>query len=217
MPASRTSARPSRIEAQREQGQGSASQQRPRCLNRGDEYLMELVPGYKPKADEEFKEFLRGLGGDKATDDNMHEYIEGFNAAAKPQPDDRNVYIVSIPNSDLVIRIWDGGMSGYRAFCLDFFDTRRRTPVNLPPGFSLWPSVANAPSVFTMGGRLSSWENAFGKRGRQIPLGTEKWSVPEGSYITLKRRNHPEFTFAIPVRQTQYHEAIVQPVLGADY
>ena len=44
-----------------------------------------------------------------------------------------------------------------------------------------------------MGGQLGSWENAFGVRGEQIPPGEEKWSIPEGSYVTLKRHGHPDF------------------------
>ena len=138
-------------------------------------------------------------------------------AQVKPRPGDRDVYTVSIPGSDLIIRMWNGGMTTYRQFCLDFYDTRGRTPVNLPSGFSLWSSGATALGGFMVGGQLGSWENAFGVRGAQIPPGEEKWSVPEGSYITLKRHGHADFTFAVPIRQIQQQQAVAQPVLGAPY
>ena len=67
-----------------------------------------------------------------------------------------------------------------------------------------------------MGGQLGSWENAFGVQDEQIPLGEEKWSVPDGPYVTLKRHD-PDFTFAVPIRQMQYQQAVAQPVLGAAY
>lgn len=104
----------------------------------------------------------------------------------------------------------------HKQFCLDFYDTRRRTPVNLPPGFSLWSGVGAGPGGFAMGGQLHSWENAFGVRGEKIPPGEEKWSVAEGSYITIKGPNRPDFTFAVPVRQVQ-QLTVVQAVFGAAY
>ena len=41
----------------------------------------------------------------------------------KPRPDDTNVYTVPIGGTDLVVRMWEGGMDAYSQFCLDFFDT----------------------------------------------------------------------------------------------
>lgn len=71
---------------------------------------------------------------------------------------DRNVCTVSVPDSDFVIRIWEGGMATYGQFCLDVYDTRRRTPasVNVPRGFSLWSSVTTALGGSTMGRHLDS-------------------------------------------------------------
>ncbi|KAI0765366.1 hypothetical protein C8Q74DRAFT_1371181 [Fomes fomentarius] len=108
----------------------------------------------------------------------------------KPKPDEA-VYSLPIANTNLAIRIWEGGMRENNQYCLDFFDTRRRTAVNLPPNYSLWPSVSNMPGAFTMGGPLPSWEKALGYAPDAIPAGEEKWSVPAGSYITLKRGTPP--------------------------
>ncbi len=131
----------------------------------------------------------------------------------KPKPDEA-VYSLPIANTDLAIRIWEGGMRENNQYCLDFFDTRRRTAVNLPPNYSLWPSVSNMPGAFTMGGPMPSWEKALGYAPDAIPAGEEKWSVPAGSYITLKRGMPPQdvFTFAVPVYQSSTH--ILHPSFG---
>ena len=73
-----------RATARREQEQGSVSrqsQQRPRYLNKGDAYLLDRVPGWKPQTEEEFKASLKNTFGDKVTDDNIHEYIQAYNTA----------------------------------------------------------------------------------------------------------------------------------------
>ncbi|EPT00698.1 hypothetical protein FOMPIDRAFT_1121990, partial [Fomitopsis schrenkii] len=128
-------------------------------------------PGCQPQTEEEFKASLRSTFGDKVTDDNMHEYIQAYNTAieqviqgpngmavGETAACDRNVCTVSVPDSDFVIRIWEGGMATYGQFCLDVYDTRRRTPasVNVPRGFSLWSSVTTALGGSTMGRHLDS-------------------------------------------------------------
>ena len=125
------------------------------------------------------------------------------------------MFTVPIPNTDLVIRMWDGGMEHYGQYCLDFYNTRRDTALNLPQDFSLWPAGANMAGSYMMHGPLPSWEAAMGYSPDRIPAGEEKWSVPAGSYITLKRSARPQddFTFAIPVRQL-YAQTIVQPTRG---
>lgn len=117
----------------------------------------------------------------------------------KPQPGDKT-FFVHIPNSDYAIRMWDGGMEPYCQFCLDFYDTRRDVPVNLPKGFTLWPAPSNPLGMYTMSGPLVSWDVAIG--GNNVPAGEEKWSVPQGMHITLVREDLPgqNFTFAVPVR-----------------
>ena len=134
----------------------------------------------------------------------------------KPRPDDTNVYTVPIGGTDLVVRMWEGGMDAYSQFCLDFFDTRQQTPVNLPPGYAIHPASANMPGVFSMAGALSSWEKAFGYTADKIPAGEEKWSVPAGTYLSVVRDGRELVTFAVP--QTQMHRnlmsRVVQPTLG---
>ena len=134
----------------------------------------------------------------------------------KPQPGDQNLFTVRIPDSPYMIRMWDGGMDFYSQYCLDFYDSNRQVPVNLPKGYSLWPAAANLPGVFTVAGPLVSWETAWGLAPGSFPEGEEKWSVPEGVYITLKRADHPgqDFTFAVPRRQQANAGAIAQPVRG---
>lgn len=130
----------------------------------------------------------------------------------KPRVGD-GVYTVDIPHSDLAIRMWDGGMEAYRQFCLDFFDTRARRPVNMPRGFELWPSPANMPGVYTMAGPLGSLERGFGMKPGEVPQGEERFCVLEGSYVTLVRRDRPlePFAFAVPVRRREVPAGIAQP------
>lgn len=109
-------------------------------------------------------------------------------------------------------------MGPYAQFCLDFYDTTRKIPVNLPPGYALYPATttmppglgpgyppagfpipANGPPSAAMGGQLRSWERNL--RMESFPEGEEKWSIPEGTYVMLRRRGHPDFTFQIPTRQ----------------
>ncbi|KAI0079148.1 hypothetical protein K474DRAFT_1659441 [Panus rudis PR-1116 ss-1] len=208
-------ARPSGSAVRRDRGSTSSSgtrrTQQPQAFYKGDEYLMQHVPGWKPMSEAELHAQLKLFG---VTDEKLPEAIAGLNHCVqevidgpgvrvmgwKPQPGEGNFYSTRIPNSDYTIRMWDGGMETYRQFCLDFYDTRSRCPVNLPQGFSLWPALNNPQGVFMMGGPLRSWENAYGYTGASIPPGEEKWSVPEGALITLRRDGSADFTFAVPVR-----------------
>ena len=124
--------------------------------------------------------------------------------------------------------MWAGGMDYWGQFCLDFFDVRRRVPVNLPAGHALHlaatimpPGVglgyplpghlvrANVEAV-PKGDPLRSWERNMGMDS--IPDGEEKWSIPEGTYLTLTREGHPDFTFQMPARQPVI--AAAQPQMG---
>ncbi|KAF8555961.1 hypothetical protein OG21DRAFT_1564282, partial [Imleria badia] len=106
----------------------------------------------------------------------------------------------AIPHSNLAIRIWQGGMQPYEQFCLDFFDTKQCVPVNTPVDFELWDIPR--PGVFSYGGKLISWEAAF--HNEYIPAGEEKYSVPEGSHIALKRPGEETFLFQIPFYSTMF-------------
>ena len=138
----------------------------------------------------------------------------------KPRPDDQHIYSVRIPNSPLAIRMWEGGMGPWGQFCIDFFDVERKVSVNLPLGHSLhpatvptppgfgpgypppgFPMAVNAPT-FAMANELRSWERSMGMR--TIPEGEEKWMVPQGAFIMLKREGHADVIFQIPTRQIPF-------------
>ena len=142
----------------------------------------------------------------------------------KPQLGDPNVYTVCVPNSPYVLRMWEGGMTYYGHFCLDFYDTDRKAPVNLPAGHGLYPGGPSMPPIgFASGpGQYLPWPKgvrdgmnsrlkvpAFGSWERNMgmhsfPEGEEKWSFPEGSSLVLKRDGHPDFMFQVPVRQASF-------------
>ncbi|TFK84129.1 hypothetical protein K466DRAFT_497173 [Polyporus arcularius HHB13444] len=200
--------------------------QHPPTFCKLDEYGVQHAPGYKPMTKEELEMYHRAMG---ATDETMQEYMDAYDRDAeaalgpsgpgvrmigmKPRPDDDNVYTVPIQGTDLIIRMWEGGMAAYSHFCLDFFDTRQQTPVNLPRGYAICPASANMPGVFTRDSPLPSWERAYGYTPANIPPGEEKWSVPAGSYLSVFKGRHELVTFAVP--QTQAHQdmmaRIVQP------
>ncbi|TBU41287.1 hypothetical protein BD309DRAFT_898384 [Dichomitus squalens] len=168
----------------------------------------------------------------EANDGNMQQFIERYDKnneqqrlmresgvraiGMKPLPGDSSLFTVRIPNSCYLIRMWDGGMDRFAQYCLDLYDSHRQVPVNLPKGYSLWPAAANIPGAFTVAGPLASWETDMGFAPGSFPEGEEKWSVPEGVYITVKRADRPgeDFTFAVPRRQHADLGAIAQPVRG---
>ena len=110
--------------------------------------------------------------------------------------------------------MWTGGMDYWGQFCLDFFDTERRVPVNLPAGYALYPGLSSLPpgavghalpperarlQRVQKGEPLGSWERNMGMTS--IPEGEEKWSIPEGMYVALKRVRQEDFVFQMPTRQ----------------
>ena len=119
-------------------------------------------------------------------------------------------------------------MGPYGQFCLDFYNIERRIPVNLPPGCALYPGMTVMPPGFGPGGyiaashlmpasapssrrgQLGSWERNLGMQS--IPEGEEKWSIPGGACIMLRREGRPDFTFQMPTRQIPV--AVAQPQLG---
>ena len=147
----------------------------------------------------------------------------------KPRPGDNNVYTVDIPGTDLIIRMWEGGMDYYSLCYLDFFDTRRQVSVNLPRGFSLHPAGHSPmpgaagmpgafylPAVYSKKGAMPSWEEAFGFTRDQIPPGEEKWTAPAGSHVSVVKDGRALVTFAVPLSQAQRNmmPTVVQPTLG---
>ena len=134
----------------------------------------------------------------------------------KPSIDDTNIHTVII-NDALLVRMWDGGMEHFGQCCLDFVDRRTRAAVNLPPGYSIYPAVANLPGVFMSGGPLPSLEQSYGYTPDRIPAGAEKWVVPAGAYLTIVRDGTGIVTFKVPIGQhhRMLMEQVVEPVRGA--
>ncbi|PIL26676.1 hypothetical protein GSI_11252 [Ganoderma sinense ZZ0214-1] len=239
--------------------QSQASDQDPVALCKLDEYLMSVAPGYKPSTAAELRDFLFSFCG--ATEETLDACLQNYDhimqekidrggvivIGMKPAPGDPNVYSVRVPDSPYALRMWEGGMATYGHFCLDFYDTERKAPVNLPPGHALYmagfgpgmmhaamppPGFGRQPqpgeylprsvrhhieahasgssSRSRMRGGLGSWERNLGMKS--IPEGEEKWSFPEGQYVTLRRDGHPDFTFQMPTRQMPV--AVAQPRLG---
>ncbi|RPD53013.1 hypothetical protein L227DRAFT_658523 [Lentinus tigrinus ALCF2SS1-6] len=64
-------------------------------------------------------------------------------------------------------------------------------------------------STMALTSRLLSLERSMGMDS--FPEGEEKWMIPEGTYVTLRREGHPLFTFQMPNRRPQ---TIAQPRWG---
>lgn len=108
----------------------------------------------------------------------------------KPALDDPATVYVRIPNSQLAIRIWPGGMAHLGQFCFDFFDVARRVPVDPPAGYTIEDST---------GGTQMTWEAAF-EWTASAPSGSQKYSAPEGTHLVLRRPGEAPLHFRIPVR-----------------
>ncbi|PIL22965.1 hypothetical protein GSI_15662 [Ganoderma sinense ZZ0214-1] len=218
------------------------TQTRPVALCKFDEHMMSLVPTYKPLNQQELRDFLTLSG---ATEDTMDQYLQAYNRrmeykiqhggfrviGVKPQPGDPNVYTVRVPDSPYVLRMWTGGMDYWGQFCLDFFDVERKVPVNLPAGYALYPAATTMPPGIGAGHPfparlaranvqplqrsypLGSWERNMGMTS--IPDGEEKWAIPEGMPVMLRRDGHPDFTFQMPTRPPAM--VVVQPQRGIPY
>ncbi|TBU58117.1 hypothetical protein BD310DRAFT_820040 [Dichomitus squalens] len=164
---------------------------------------MDLLPGWKPwteaQVNQEIQDHLL-----EANDENPQQFIDGTNRCVKegkrmrgmrvigyvkPQRGDWNLSSVRIYDSDYTIRMWHGGMEAYIQFCLDFYDHSRDVPVNLPPGSRASP--VHMQGVFGMAGPLVSWERAMGFSPADILAGEEKWSVPEGTNLVVRRPDRP--------------------------
>ncbi len=148
-----------------------------------------------------------------------HSAFPTLSLQVKPEAGQQGVFHVRIPDSPLAIRMWEGGMGPYGQFCFDFYDTERDVSVNLPQGYSLHPAAVPAPlglgpgypppgfpmalnAPASMAGSLRSWERNMGMR--EIPEGEEKWMVPQGAYITLRRDGHEDVIFQIPTQQPAF-------------
>ncbi|KAI0691835.1 hypothetical protein C8T65DRAFT_745386 [Cerioporus squamosus] len=93
-------------------------------------------------------------------------------------------------------------MGPYGQFCLDY-DIERRAPINLPKGHCLHPTAVPAPAAPGPGHPPAGYPvpvNAphFGMGELE---GEERRSIPQGTYVTLRRVGHLDFLFQMPTRQ----------------
>jgi len=179
-------------------------------------------PGHKPTPEKELKSLLFAMG---ATEETLYECLDKLNKrwddlfaqmpggrmheiGFKPRgAANENVMYYTVPNSELAIRIWSGGLESYGQYCIDFFHVRKRIAVNTPRHFAI--SHALNPGVFTFGGKLVSWEEAM-KVGR-LNDGQEKYSAPEGASLVLTRPSEPPFYFQLPIRSVPQTVVYAQP------
>ncbi|KAI6013566.1 hypothetical protein EDC04DRAFT_2757855 [Pisolithus marmoratus] len=179
----------------------------PTLHTRFDEFANEHYPNHDWGAvsPNDLKTYLQMMGaGESNFEECLYEYNHGWDelvdggftvVGEKPHPGDgQTPLIFHIPNSQYAIRIWSGGMEQFRQFCLDFYDLATGNPVNTPYGFELWD--VPRPGAYSFGGKLFTWEETFGLSN--VPPGEEKYSVPEGSRLSLKRPGEPPFYFEIP-------------------
>lgn len=118
-----------------------------------------------------------------------------------PDPDQPVLYF-NIPDSDLIIRLWSGGLESLGQYMFDFFHASARTPTNAPDDHKIFPVVAPGSSAFH--GEYVPWEAAW-----KVAMGADynsdgnnagRYSAPEGTRPVLMHPNHENFYFEIPYR-----------------
>ncbi|EPS98239.1 hypothetical protein FOMPIDRAFT_1051639 [Fomitopsis schrenkii] len=102
----------------------------------------------------------------------------------KPFANQRHIFKIPIPDTDYSIRLWPGVAAQYQ-FCLDFVHTDTGEAINSPLDYGLWtvPDPV-APWLFMGPTRISSLENNFGVKTRDIRPGEEKF--PSNRYKPYK-------------------------------
>lgn len=106
------------------------------------------------------------------------------------------VHTVPIPNSSLAVRLWDSGLDDPSECCLDFIDSSSLRTINSPKDWQLFPvsqlGVAPRPII--------SREEIAGYEKNAIPLGEERFDVMRACCYVIRRPNHPDFLFEVPVK-----------------
>jgi len=179
---------------------------------------------FQPPSQDFIRRFLYAKG---ATEETLEEVMNRENAeferildtlpgrkfkttGRKPLPGDASVHYFPIPNSNLALRVWSGGLEEAKQMFFDFFDCTLRVAVNTPEGFDVY-NVDN-PGGLAPYGRLLSWERAYDRNKTPRP-GFEKYSALEGSRIMIKRPYEEPCFFRIPIMPT-VGEDNIQPVLA---
>ncbi|KAF8548882.1 hypothetical protein OG21DRAFT_1448613 [Imleria badia] len=146
-----------------------------------------------------------------ATNDTLQEHLDILNRkwdsifehypggkppilGEKPQSNDPNLLYIRIPNTNLSICFWPGGMEQYGQCCFDFFNPTEHTPVNTPNGFIITPLPQ--PGNIPFEKKLKSWKEAM--QVANIIEGLEKYSAPEGMRLMLTYPEEAPFYFQIP-------------------
>lgn len=131
----------------------------------------------------------------------------------KPERGGPGVFKIKIPDTPLVIRLWDGGAEKMGQYLLDYFDPEVNTPVNTPSGWKMWP--VNRRGTVPYGGidgQMTSLEQAFGHKRENMPFGCEKFIVLEGSRWRLQRPGvEKDLLFAVPYRPTPVEYESFEP------
>ncbi|OBZ74085.1 hypothetical protein A0H81_06268 [Grifola frondosa] len=185
--------------------------------NAFEEHLEGVHPSWFPPdaklfySDKDFDELFRSIGVPedelaekrRLFDNNVNEMMASCGGKIeyvgfKPEGNAGDVQFYAIPDCELSIRIWTGGMDRHGQWLLDFFNRTTSCAVNAPDGFGFYP--IQRPGFFTMSGpdgRLPSWEETAYGHQATVP-GEERFSVPEGSWWALKRPGKEDFCFVLP-------------------
>lgn len=129
--------------------------------------------------------------------------MQCFVLQAKPRPGEAGVRITQVPaahpQESLAIRFFDGGLALRGQYMFDLFDLRSKTALNMPDGFVFYPHFRPGQVPFL--GHVMSWEEAGRMAKSDIPAGEERFSLPEGVVVELRRPGMPPFYFEVPVRE----------------
>ena len=119
------------------------------------------------------------------------------------------LYIINIPDDNLALRFFDGGMERKRIFCFDFVDAQTREATNSPSDYEIH-ALPNPHHMLNIPGPIISWEAAMNIPRNQIKKGEERFSVPEGTHCVLLRPGKPRFDFEAPERPRVLEQGIAR-------
>ncbi|KAI0671095.1 hypothetical protein C8Q78DRAFT_1033965 [Trametes maxima] len=119
----------------------------------------------------------------------------------KPDPDDPDVFVQALPDSDYSVRLFPGSLQNSE-YCLDFVHSRTGEPVNSPFKFDLiCVPDPNAPIGSGPVYRMRPLECAFGIEANEIRPGSEKFLFRDGQHCVLRRPGLRDVRFTIPIRR----------------
>lgn len=122
-----------------------------------------------------------------------------FNQQGKPKPSDTDSLYALIPDCDLAIRIFNGGVEKAGQWCFDFFDVDALKPLDTPEG---WEIQHTSQDRAHLGPMLVLREDFWGVKLPRRP-GSEKYRAPEGAALAVGRPGTAPFYFDLPRRIAQ--------------